>query len=248
MTLFEHLTELRSRIIKSLLAVTVAGAVVFAFYVSLQHRLAGPYRDVCAAHPKLNCTGQFIAIDPLDPFAVRLKVAGYGGLILAFPVVMWQIWRFITPGLKPTEKRYAIPFILTSVLLFSLGAALAFLTYEKALEFLLLFGGDVQAAFSVGKYMSLLMLLMLVFGLGFEFPVVLVALQMIGVVTHRKLLSWWRYAVVLIVVVDAVATPSGDPFSLLAMAVPMILFYFGAIGVGALIAKRRARDAEVRLA
>ena len=143
------------------------------------------------------------------------------------PVVLWQIWRFIVPALHAKEKRYAIPFILTSIALFFLGALLAYLTLGKALEFLISWSGsDVGALFEVDRYVRLVGLMVAAFGIGFQFPVLLVFLQLVGVITPQQLIKSWRYALIGIVVVAAVITPSGDPISLAALAVPMTILYF----------------------
>ena len=173
MTLTEHLAELRRRLIICLLAVAVGGVIAFIFYPQILEWLTGPYRDVCEAK-NLTCPGKLVITDPLEGFAVRMKVTGYGGLVLALPVVLWQIWRFITPGLYENEKRYAIPFVFASVALFIMGALIALWTFPKALQFLISFSGDVQPLFAPGAYFSLIMLMMLAFGIGFEFPVLLV--------------------------------------------------------------------------
>lgn len=243
-TLAEHLGELRDRLIKSILALAAGGLIVFFAYDQVQSWLAGPYRDVCQANPGFGCTGDFLITDPLDGFATRMRVAGYGGFVLALPVILWQAWRFVVPGLHPKEKRYAVPFVLAATLLFLFGAAVAWFTLPKALEFLVSFSGEsVTAAFNPGRYVRLVTLMMVAFGLGFLFPVVLVFLQLVGVVTPKMLSSSRRYALVVIVVVAAVITPSGDPYSLLALAVPMYVFYELSILVGWLVARRRAKVA-----
>ena len=143
MTLTEHLGELRDRLIKSILAIGVGAIIVFLFYDPILTSSAGPTRTSAATTPdQCSLGGDFIITGPLDGFATRLKVAGYGGLALALPVVLWQLWRFITPGLHPKEKQYAVPFILSSVVLFFLGAAIAYWTLPKALEFLIGFSGS----------------------------------------------------------------------------------------------------------
>lgn len=233
MTLIEHLAELRSRLFKSLLAVVAAAIVVFAFYDPILEFLLEPYKQAKGGElPKLFVT------DPLEGITTRLKVAGWGGLFLASPVVLWQLWRFITPGLHKNEKKYAVPFVLSSVLLFGLGVALAYLTFPRALDFLIgVAGPNVEEIFSPARYISFLLRVMFAFGLAFEFPIVLVFLQIAGVLSSRKLRSWRRQTAVFIVAAAAVITPSQDPWSLLAMAVPMYIFFEAAIIVGRLLKK-----------
>lgn len=242
MTLVEHLAELRSRIIKALLAITVGALVMFVFYDPILNFLAHPYFDVCKQHPEFGCTDKFLITGPLDGFSTRVKVSGYGGLVAALPIVLWQLWRFITPGLHKNEKRYAVPFILSSVLLFLFGAFIAYFTMPYAIEFLIGYSGPVTAAFTPNKYVSLLSIMMLAFGVGFLFPVLLVFLQLVGVLTPHQLSHWRRQAIVIVVVVAAVITPSGDPYSLIALAVPMYVFYECAIILGWFLTRNRRRE------
>lgn len=229
MSLVEHLTELRRRVIIAVIAIGLGGLVAFLFYERILEFLIGPYEEI---------TGKttLLITDPLEGFTTRLKIAAFGGLFLASPIVLWQAWRFITPGLHKREKRYAIPFIVSSIVLFLGGAALAMLTFENALRFLVAVGGEnLEAFFTPSKYLSLIVLMMVAFGVAFEFPVLLVFLQLARVLTSQRLRSWRRPALVVIVIVAALITPSQDPYSLFAMVVPMYLFYEGAILVGRLL-------------
>jgi sec-independent protein translocase protein TatC len=167
---------------------------------------------------------------------VRLKVATYGGVALAVPVWMWQLWRFVTPGLHENEKRYAVPFIVSTVVLFALGGWVALLTLTKALEFLINVGGtSLQPLLAADKYLSLVGLMVVAFGLAFEFPVVLMFLLIAHVLTTAQLRRWRRGAIVTIVVFAAVITPSQDPYSLFFMAIPMYVFYEASILIGRII-------------
>lgn len=246
MTLTQHLAELRTRIIRSLLAVVLGIIIILAAYDRVLGFLLQPYRDLCAQRPDF-CgitNGNLIFTDPLEGFSTRLSIATYGGIILALPVLMWQAWRFIVPALHAKEKKYAIPFVLSSVALFALGGYIAYWTLEKALEFLIAWSGqDVQAAFRVGQYVRLVGLMVAAFGIAFEFPVLLVALQLVGVITPQTLLKGWRYALLACFVIAAVITPSGDPYSMLALAVPMSLFYLLSILIGYLVQRRKLRRA-----
>ena len=141
-----------------------------------------------------------------------MKIALFGGLVLASPVILFQIWRFVTPGLKATERRYAIPFVLSAFVLFLLGAATAYITLPHALGWLKSVGGpNLQAIYDPIPYLGLILLMMTIFGLTFEFPVVLVSLELARVVTPARLLRSWRWAVIIIVVVAAVFTPELGP-------------------------------------
>jgi sec-independent protein translocase protein TatC len=241
MTLTEHLAELRMRIIRSLLAIAVGTVVVLVFYNPILRFLRKPYERACE-QGRFSCTGQLVALGPLDGFSARVRIATYGGLILAIPVLAWQLWKFIVPGLHQNERRYAVPFLLSAIALFLFGGLIAWFTFEPALSFLIGFSGDdVEQVYPITKYIGLLTMMFVAFGVGFEVPVLLVFLQLVGVLDHRRLLQWWRYALVLIVVVAAVITPSGDPISLAALSIPMGLLYFVAVFIGWLWSRRRAR-------
>jgi sec-independent protein translocase protein TatC len=232
MSLVEHLAELRSRIIKVMVAIALGGVVGFLLYNRVLHLLQEPYCDVSD-----RCT--FIVTDPLEGFAIRLKISAYVGFLIASPVVLWQLWRFVTPGLYPRERKYAIPFVVSGVALFVLGAAIALFTFPQALRFLVSVGGNsIEPFYTPGKYVSLIIFMMLAFGAGFEFPIVLVFLQIAGVLHWRTLSEWRRYAIIVIFVVDAVITPSQDPISLFALALPMCLFYEASILIGRFILRR----------
>ncbi len=228
MPVVEHLTELRKRLVISLIAFGVGAVVCFIFAPNVISFLVQFYQDSTADTPnKLIFTG------PLDAFATRLKIATYGGIVLASPVWLWELWRFVTPGLNPKEKRFAVPFLFASLLLFAIGAGVALLTLQPALNFLLAIGGsDLQPLLTADKYISLVGLMIVAFGISFEFPVVLVFLLLARVITTAQLRHWRRYAAVLIVTFAAVITPSQDPYSLFAMAIPMYLFYEASILIG----------------
>jgi sec-independent protein translocase protein TatC len=165
----------------------------------------------------------------VDPVLIKLKVVVFLGLFLALPVVLWQLWRFVVPGLTGRERRLAVPFVASSVLLFALGALLAYVTLPKALNFLLGFAGD--------KFLSFVMLVALAFGLSFEFPILLIFLSVVGLVSTQQLRAWRRWAILGITIFAAFITPSADPYTMLAMMLPMILFYEAAIIVARLLGK-----------
>ncbi len=232
MTLIEHLRELRRRLIISLIAIGVGAIVAFSFYNYILAFLRHPYCEVRPGH----C--QLLALSITDGLSLRTKVAFYGGLFGASPVVFWQLWRFITPGLYPHEKRYAVPFLVTSVMLFTGGAAVAYLVFPRALEFLRAIGGPSLTYFyTAPNYLSFILLLMVVFGVAFEFPVVLVGLELAGVVKPAALAKRRRWAIFIIFALVAIFIPTGDPISMLAMAIPLVLFYEGAIIIGRALGK-----------
>ena len=230
MTLVEHLTELRRRVLVCAVAFIVAATVAFIVYNPILAFLKEPYCQAAPHHCAFYITG------PLDGLSLRVKISAYGGLFAASPVLLWELWRFITPGLNPKEKKYAIPFIAASILLFAIGCLVAYVTFPHALRFLDSVGGpSLNQILDPTKYLSLIVLLMTVFGLTFEFPVLLVSLEIAGVLTPRQLSSWRRWAIVLIVVVAGVVTPSSDPFSMMARAIPLYLFYEASIVIGKIL-------------
>jgi sec-independent protein translocase protein TatC len=231
MPMLDHLAELRNRILISIVAVVIGGIIAFVFSNAIIDFLISFYRD--ALH---NQKARLVNLSPVDGFVIRLKVATYGGIVLALPIWLYQLWRFVTPALDSREKRYAIPFVASAIVLFALGAFVAFLTLEPALKFLIQVGGSSQqAAYTSEKYLSLIALMIVAFGLSFEFPIVLVFLLIARMITTAQLRHARRWAAVGIVTFAAVITPSQDPYSLFFMAVPMYLFYEGSIIIGRIL-------------
>jgi sec-independent protein translocase protein TatC len=247
MTLVEHLAELRSRLIKSIVAVALGATLCWILYPQILDFLLEPYcRTIGENGTSLVREGAsdcaLFVTDPLDGLGIRIKIAAYGGIALAMPVILWQLWRFVTPGLYAHEKRLAVPFVLSAVVLFVAGAGLAYWTLPQALDFLASIGGpDLQEIYSPTKYLNLIVFMMLAFGVGFEFPIVLIFLQMAGVLQTDTLRKNRRYAIVAIFVLVAVITPSGDPISLFALATPMVVFYEISIVYGRVRNRRLAR-------
>jgi sec-independent protein translocase protein TatC len=245
MSLIEHLTELRDRIIKVVIALVIGMLIAFLLYDQIFAILIAPYEDIANTHNTISGDGRLLQVDPLEGFGIRMKLALYGGIAIAMPVILWQLWRFVTPGLYAHEKRYAIPFIVSALALFVMGAGLAYYTLPRALEFLIDIGGtdNFVTAFAPGKYFTLIVYMMLAFGIGFEFPILLVFLQMAGIITPKQLSGARRYAIVGICVLVAVITPSGDPISMLMLSVPMVAFYEISILIGRVMERRRSVEA-----
>ena len=244
MPLVAHLEELRTRLLFSVVAVIAGAVVCWIFYPQILNLLLEPY---CRLRGELGDQSAFgdgcelLVTDPLEPFSVRMMVAGYGGAALAMPVLLWQSWRFVAPGLYRRERRWVVPFVACGVVLFAAGCWLAYWSIPRALDFLVGIGGpDLVSVFSPARYLSFVVKMTLAFGVGFEFPLVLTFLQLIGVVTPDALRRVRRYAAVGIVAMVAVLTPSGDPFTLLVLSVPMLLFYELSILIGVLRNRRRA--------
>lgn len=238
MPLMEHLGELRNRLIKIAVTVTVGAIAGWFLYPFIYDVLVDPYCDLQGVSLE-DC--RLLQTEPLELFSVRLRIAGYAGIAMAMPVILWQIWRFITPGLYKHEKKYAVPFVVAALGLFLLGAALAYFTLPKALDFLINIGGNenIITQLRPAPYFQLVTYMMLAFGAGFEFPIILIFLQMSGVLETKTLRKSRRYAIVGIVILVAVITPSGDPYSLAILSLPMYVFYEAAILIGALVTRRR---------
>jgi sec-independent protein translocase protein TatC len=251
MTLNQHLGELRHRLVVCVIAFVLASIVAIIAYEPILHFLIKPLCDangntlhaITGSNGRTlpanstSCANLFVT-SPLDGLSLRVKIAVFGGLTLASPVILFQMWRFITPGLQAREKKYAVPFVSAAFVLFLLGAATAYFTLPHALHWLQAVGGpDLQQIYDPIPYLGLVLALMALFGITFQFPVILVSLELANVVTPARLLRSWRWAVILIVVVSGVFTPSSDPFSMLALAVPLVVFYFISIGIGKLMGR-----------
>ncbi len=229
--MLDHLGELRNRIFISLAAVLVGGIVAFFYSNEIIKFLVTYYQ-----HAAKDDHAKLLNLSPVDGFVIRLKVATYGGIVLALPIWLYQLWRFVTPGMNTREKRYAIPFVASAIVLFLLGALVAFLTLEPALKFLIQVGGSSQqASYTSEKYISLVSLMVVAFGISFEFPVVLVFLLIAKVLKVEQLQRARRWSIVGIFLFAAIITPSQDPYSLFFMAIPMCLFYEGSIIIGRIL-------------
>lgn len=244
MTFWDHLGELRTRIIRSLIAIGVGAALVIGLWDWISDFFLEPYCEVLAdLRPEETCS-LFIR-DPIEGFRTRLTVGFMGGVAIAMPVVLWQVWRFVTPALKPTEKKWAIPFVIAGLVLFSAGVALGFWVFPRALEFFIDVGGDnIDPLFGPAEYFNLIFFLMLSFGLGFEFPILLIFMQLAGIIDHKQLGRARRFAIVGIVSMAAVITPTGDPITLGALSIPLYIFYEASILIGWALTRNREPDAR----
>ncbi|MGH2529797.1 MAG: twin-arginine translocase subunit TatC [Actinomycetota bacterium] len=239
MTLVEHLEELRNRLFISLGAIAVAAIGGWFLYEPVLDLLQEPFCKTIQSLPPANrpATGcRFIFLGAIDAVVIKLKVIVFLGLLIALPIVLYQLWAFIVPGLTKRERRMAVPFVVSSVLLFALGAVLAYLTLPRGLGFLLGFAGPAFVPQLTGdKFLGFVMLLTLAFGLSFEFPIALIFLSIAGVVSSQQMREWRRRAIMFIAVFAAVITPSADPYTMLALMIPMVLFYEAAIIVARLL-------------
>jgi sec-independent protein translocase protein TatC len=244
MTLMEHLRELRSRLFKGSLGV-LGGLIVGLFFAQRAlDFLIQPYCHVRPPAPGHGCG--FIANSPIDPFLLNLRIALYLGLLIGAPIWLYQLWAFIAPGLHKHERRYTYAFAAVAAPLFATGATLAYLIVSKTLHFFLGTNAKIDITVGLAGYFDFVTNMMLLFGAGFEFPLIVVMLNFAGVLSARRLLGWWRPAVFLMFVFGAVVTPTPDPFGMSALAGSLALLYFAAVGVAFLNDRRRQRrhDAE----
>jgi sec-independent protein translocase protein TatC len=218
-----HLVELRSRVIKMAIAVGIGALVAYYFNEEILDLLVEPYRS-------LDPDAALATFKPTEAFSVVMKVSLWGGVILASPVITYQLWRFISPALSKKEKRWAIPMVGILALLFITGVVVGYLALERGLVFLLSFGGDaIQPIIGAEYYLKFAMRFLLAFGVAFQFPVFLFAAAAFGLISSDQLRQGRRWAVVIILVGAALITPSGDPLTLMMLALPLYVFYEAAI-------------------
>lgn len=237
MTLVGHLNELRTRLIRAVSAIVIGAILVYIFNERIFDFLANPYCDLQEEQGE-EC--EFLIRSPTESFSVVLALSGYGGLILALPVILYQLGKFVLPGLYPKERRVLLPFFAVSVILLAAGMVGGYLLMPKTLAVLTSFGSDsFTDLFSPRDYISFFIKMLLAVGIAAELPLVLVFLQLVGVVSTDTLRRNRRIAIVAVVILAAIVTPTGDPFTLGILAVPMYLFYEIALIIGGRMTKRR---------
>jgi sec-independent protein translocase protein TatC len=236
-----HLDELRHRLIVCLCAWSATFLICYGFAERLFQFVARPVRAVLPEGSSL------VFINATEPFFTYLKIAAFAGLLLALPVILWQVWLFVAPGLYNHEKRFAVPFVLASCACFGIGTWFGFLyVFPLVFRFLIGFGtgsGDINAMLSMGMYLSLSCKLLLAFGVVFELPIVIFFLARLGIVDHHWLARNRKYAVLVAFIVGAILTPP-DVISQLALAGPFLLLYEIGILVARLFGAPRPRPEE----
>jgi sec-independent protein translocase protein TatC len=245
MSLVAHLTELRNRIAKTLLALAVATVFAFWWYEhGLGAFIRAPYCDLPAnlryGGGRTGCG--LLITDVFGGVFIRLKVSFLAGAVLSAPVWLYQLWAFITPGLKRHERRYGVTFVVASTALFAGGAVLAYVFLGAGLRVLLgLAGNGVVVALTAQDYIGFVLSMLVAFGVSFELPLIMVALNLVGVLSHATLAKGRRWIYFLTIVFAAIITPTQDPFTMLAMALPMIVLFEVAIQIARIVDRRRAR-------
>lgn len=234
MTLLEHLEELRSRLIWILGSVGLAAIAGWFAYDTVVDTLLAP------ARPYLQdlADGQLIVTSPLEAFTLRMKIALYIGFGLAFPIVLHQVWRFVSPGLHRQERKYAIPFIASGIVLFAGGVVFAYFTLPQALRFLIgeeITGASVSPLLGAKPYLDFSLLYHAAFGLAFQFPILLMGLSLLRVITSRQMARQRRQVFLGIAVASAVLTPSADWLTMLALTVALYVLYESCIWLSRLL-------------
>jgi sec-independent protein translocase protein TatC len=237
MSVLDHLDELRRRIIVSLLALVVGVVAAFIGKDWVFFVVERPLKAIRGPG------AQLVTFSPTEPFMTIVRVSVYVGLIIALPVILYEVWAFIMPALYEREKRSVLPYVLFTLLLFLGGVAFGyFVVLPIGLSFLIGYGGDIfNQQLRASEYLSFVSVFLLGFGVVFEMPAFILLLSALGVVSTKRLRRWRKYAVLVIAVVAMVITPSQDPVSMLLMMGPLLLLYELGIGLGRLVERRRER-------
>ncbi len=214
-----HLEEFRNRLVKSLLAVGLGALIAYAFNEEILALLVAPY--------EVAVPGTSLAyFSVTEAFSVVMRVSIFGGVILASPVILYQIWRFSSPALSPKEKKWAYPITAVFVFLFLFGVVLGYSALERGLSFLLEFGGDsLTPLVGADRYLKFATRFILAFGIAFEFPIFLFVAAAMGAVSSKKLRANRRWTFLIILIASALITPSGDPMTLMLLVVPLYVLY-----------------------
>jgi sec-independent protein translocase protein TatC len=234
MTFLEHLDEFRVRLVHVVTYIGVGFLASFYFHRQIYDFLALPITRSLPPGTKLAYT------NPTDPFTLYMKVSFIAGIFLTIPFTLYEVWKFIAPGLYRKEKKYVVPFLVSSMFLFLIGGAFCYyIVLPQAYSFLLNLGASFMPVIKIDEYLDLTNMMLLGFGLVFEMPVIVAFLALFGLVSAQFLWSKFKYSIVIIVALAAVLSPTGDAFNLLIWAAPMVMLYIISIGVAAIFGWRR---------
>src|SRR5271166_1120081 len=242
MGFLDHLEELRKRIVYSIIAVVAGTGLSWGYRERIYAVMQKPIMDALRNH---GLAEKLVYLNPTDPFNLYLKIAMLAGLFLTSPFVLYQVWMFISPGLYRNEKRYVVPFMVSTIALFMAGGYFGYkIVYPRALEFLIHFGRQFQPMITIGEYTSLFLSIILGMGLIFEMPILIFFLALMGIVSAGFMWKNFRYAILLIFVIAAIVTPTPDILNMCIFAAPMIALYAFSIGIAWLVhpKQRRARS------
>ena len=241
MSFLEHLEELRRRIIYSVLFIIGGFSVVYWFHEQIYNFMQQP---IMAALHRHGLDQKLVYLNPTEPFNMYLKVGLIGGIFVASPFILYQVWAFIAPGLYRNERRYVLPFMFSTVFLFVAGGAFGFkIVYPAALDFLVGYGAQFQPMVTIGEYTDLFMTIILGLGIVFEMPILVFFLALMGIVSAKWMWNNLRYSILVIFVIAAIITPTTDIMNMCVFAAPMILLYVLSIGVAFMVhPSRRNRN------
>ena len=241
MGFLDHLEELRKRIVYSIIAVGIGTGLSWGYRERIYAVMQKPIMDALRNH---GLAEKLVYLNPTDPFNLYLKIAILAGLFLTSPFVLYQVWMFISPGLYRKEKRYVMPFMVSTITLFTLGGYFGYrIAYPRALDFFIGFSGQFQPMITVGEYTQLFLSIVLGMGLIFEMPILVFFLAFMGIMTPSFMMKNFRYAILVIFVLAAIVTPTPDIVNMCVFAAPMLALYALSIGVAWIVhpKQRQAR-------
>ncbi len=241
MGFLDHLEELRKRLVYCIISVVIGFFACWGFREKIYGIMQVPIVDALRAH---GAPEKLVYLNPVDPFNLYLKIAALAGLFLTSPFVLYQVWMFISPGLYRNEKRYVMPFMASTIALFSAGGVFGYkFVYPRALDFLIGFGSQFQPMITISEYTSLFLSIVLGMGLIFEMPILIFFLALMGIVSAGFMWKNFRYAILLIFIVAAIVTPTPDILSMCIFAAPMVGLYVISIGIAWMVhpKQRKAR-------
>jgi sec-independent protein translocase protein TatC len=244
MGFLDHLEELRKRIVYSIMSVGVGAVACWYYREQIYGVMQRPIMDALRAN---GMPEKLVYLNPTEPFNLYLKIAALGGLFLTSPFVLYQVWMFISPGLYRNEKRYVVPFMISTITLFTLGGYFGYrIAYPRALNFFIDFSKQFQPMITIGEYTSLFLSIVLGMGLIFEMPILVFFLSLMGIMSPSFMWKNFRYAILVIFIIAAIVTPTPDIVNMCVFAAPMLALYALSIGVSWLVhpKQREARKAK----
>lgn len=248
MPLVEHIRELRNRLMKAALAIIIGGILGFVFRNQVLHVLETPVCSIKGVHGVAAKTpqcpnGAIVFQGPTAQVSLSFKIAMYVGIVVGSPIWLYQIWAFLAPGLYKKEKKYSLAFIGAAVPLFVAGVTVCYFLFPLIMQVLLTFlsGAGGSTILDASQYMTFILQMMVVFGVSFVLPLILVLFNFIGIMSSKAMRKHWRIIVLVIFIFGAIAVPTGDPIGMSVLAIPICLLYFAAVGVAELNDRRRAR-------